>query len=301
MVEKSRLIVTKQNSIERNIGTMNYTPGKSQIDITGLERKAKQIRNMILQMCISTGGHIVSSLSFVDILVTLYYGGNLNIDSSHPDLEDRDRFFLSKGHGEAALYAVLADLGFFPISWLDTQYRKGDCYLGGHPDRKIPGVEITSGSLGHGLGLATGTSLAAKMDNKAHLQFVLMGDAECTEGSIWEAALFASKHKLDNLIAIVDRNRIGSIDFTNKFTSLEPFCEKWKSFGWETIVCDGHDCKQLHEAFQYARIRDISQPLIIIAETIKGKGIPFMENDPTWHVRSLSKEDDIKRAIAALQ
>jgi transketolase len=274
---------------------------KSQLDITQLERKATQIRKKILQMCISTGGHIVSSLSFADILVTLYYGGNLNIDSSYPEWEDRDRFFLSKGHGETALYAVLADLGFFPTSWLESRYRKGDCRLGGHPDKEIPGVEITSGSLGHGLGLAAGISLAAKIDSKAHHQFVLMGDAECTEGSVWEAALFASKHRLNNLTAIVDRNHIGSIDFTKNFTSLEPFCEKWKSFGWETTVCKGHDYKQLNEAFQYARSRDTSQPLIIIAETIKGKGISFMENDPTWHVRSLSSEEDIKRATEALQ
>ncbi len=292
---------TKQTSVEQNNGAMSALLRKSQVDIAGLEHKAKQIRNMILQMCISTGGHIVSSLSFVDILVTLYYGGNLNFDANNPEWEDRDRFFLSKGHGETALYAVLADQGVFPISWLDTRYRKGDCRLGGHPDKEIPGVEITSGSLGHGLGLAAGISLAAKMDNKAHLQFVLMGDAECTEGSVWEAALFASKHGLNNLIAIVDRNRIGSIDFTKNFTSLEPFCEKWKSFGWETTVCDGHDCKQLHEAFQNARSSDTSLPLMIIAETIKGKGIPFMENDPTWHVRSLSSEEDIKRAKEALR
>jgi transketolase len=292
---------TKQDSVEQNISTMNALPRKSQVDIAGLEHKANQIRNKILQMCIRTGGHIVSSLSFVDILVTLYYGGNLNFDANNPEWENRDRFLLSKGHGETALYAVLADLGFFPASWLETRYRRGDCHLGGHPDIEIPGVEITSGSLGHGLGLATGISLSAKMDNKAHLQFALMGDAECTEGSVWEAALFASKHRLNNLIAIVDRNRIGSIDFTENFTSLEPFCDKWKSFGWETTVCNGHDCKELHEAFQYARSSDTSQPLMIIAETIKGKGIPFMENDPTWHVRSLSSEEEIIRATEALQ
>jgi len=291
----------KQNSAEQSTSVMNAVLHKFQVDIAGLEYQANQIRNKILQLCISTGGHIVSSLSCVDILVTLYYGGNLNVDANNPELEDRDRFLLSKGHGETALYAILADLGFFPTSWLETRYRRGDCHLGGHPDRKIPGVEITSGSLGHGLGLAAGLSLAAKMDNKVHLQFVLMGDAECTEGSVWEAALFASKHRLDNLVAIVDRNRIGSIDFTDNFTSLEPFCEKWESFGWETAVCNGHDCKQLCESFQYAHSRDTSRPFIIIANTIKGKGITFMENDPSWHVRSLSSKEDIKRAIEELQ
>jgi transketolase len=266
-----------------------------------LEHKANQIRKKVLQMCISTGGHIVSSLSCVDILVSLYYGHNLNVDPSVPEWEDRDRFLLSKGHGETALYAVLADLGFFPVSWLETRYRRGDCFLGGHPDRAIPGVEITSGSLGHGLGIAAGISLAAKMDNKNHFQFVLMGDAECTEGSVWEAAMFAGKHELDKIVAIVDRNHIGSIDFTDNFTGLEPFGDKWKSFGWETVVCNGHDFNQLDGAFRYARSRDTCTPLIIIAETVKGKGISFMENDPTWHVRSLNRKEEIKMAIEELE
>ena len=270
-------------------------------DMVELKSKANQIRKKILQMCISTGGHIVSSLSCVDILVSLYYGHNLNFDPSTPAWENRDRFILSKGHSETVLYAILADLDFFPVSWLENRYRCGDCFLGGHPDRVIPGVEITSGSLGHGLGIAAGISLAAKMDNKNHLQFVLMGDTECTEGSVWEAAMFAAKHELYNLVAIVDRNYIGSIDFTDNFTGLEPFRNKWKSFGWETIVCDGHDFNELDNAFHHARSKDTSTPLIIIAETVKGKGISFMENDPTWHVRSLSREEDIKRATEELE
>mgnify|MGYP001560140723 CR=1 FL=1 len=143
-----------------------------------LKCKANQIRNKILEMCISIGGHIVSSLSIVDILVSLYYSGVLNFDANNPEWENRDRFILSKGHGETALYAVLADLGFFPTNLIEKSYRQGNCILGGHPDRKIPGVEVTTGSLGHGLGLAVGISLAAKMDKKSNLQFVLMGDAE---------------------------------------------------------------------------------------------------------------------------
>jgi len=252
-------------------------------------------------MCVSNGGHLVSSFSCVDILVTLYYGGILNVNPNNPQWEDRDRFILSKGHGETALYAVLADLGFFPANWIETSYRQGECCLGGHPDRKIPGVEITTGSLGHGLGVAAGISLAAKMDGRSHFQFVLMGDAECTEGSVWETALFASKKALNNLIAIVDRNYIGSIDFTENYTSLEPFRDKWESFGWETKVCNGHNFQELHDIFRHARLRDAASPLIIIAETVKGKGVSFIENDPAWHVRSLSGEDDIKRAKKELQ
>lgn len=266
-----------------------------------LKCKANQIRNKILEMCISIGGHIVSSLSFVDILVSLYYSGALNFDTKNPEWENRDRFILSKGHGETALYAVLADLGFFPTNLIEKSYRQGNCFLGGHPDRKIPGVEVTTGSLGHGLGLAVGISMAAKMDKKSHLQFVLMGDAECTEGSVWEAALFACKYELNNLVGIVDRNYIGSLDFTENYTSLEPFSEKWKSFGWEVLLCNGHDFGELHNAFQYARSRTSNKPLVIIAATVKGKGVSFMENDPSWHVRSLTDEGDIMRAKEELQ
>ena len=251
-------------------------------------------------MCVSAGGHLASSFSCVDILVALYYSGILNVDPNNPEWKNRDRFTLSKGHGETALYAVLADLDFFPTNWIETSYRRRDCRLGGHPDIKIPGVEVTTGSLGHGLALTAGISLAAKMDGRSHFQFVLMGDAECTEGSVWEAALFASKKTLNNLIAIVDRNCIGSIDFTENYTSFEPFRDKWESFGWETKVCNGHSFEELNDVFRYARSRDTFQPFLIIAETVKGKGVSFMENDPTWHVRSPS-EDDIKRAKKELR
>ncbi|MGA1868169.1 MAG: transketolase [bacterium] len=271
------------------------------MDMIKLDRKAHQMRYKILKMCICTGGHIVSSLSCVDILVALYYGGILNVDAGNAEWGERDRFLLSKGHGETALYAVLADRGFFPAEWITSRYRQGNCVLGGHPDKKIPGVEVTTGSLGHGLGLAAGISLAAKMDKKNHFQFVLMGDAECTEGSVWEAGLFASKNKLNNLIAIVDRNNIGSIDFTEDFTSLEPFSDKWEAFGWEVAVCNGHSFDELIKVFRYARSRDTTKPFIIIAQTVKGKGISFMENDPMWHARSLTSEKEITHAKEELQ
>jgi len=252
-------------------------------------------------MCLKTGGHIVSSFSCVDILVALYFGGILKVAPENPEWEERDRFILSKGHGETALYAVLASKGFFPEEWIDTSYRRNDCRLGGHPDVKTPGVEVTSGALGHGLGLAAGISLAAKMDGKSHLQFVLLGDAECTEGSVWEAALFASKQGLDNLIAIIDRNHIGSIDFTENYTSLEPFPDKWKAFGWAVRSCDGHNFKDLLDVFNYSKTHENKKPLVVIAETVKGKGVSFMENSPVWHACALTKEDEIRQAREELR
>ena len=198
-----------------------------------LQRKAKQLRIATLELCSKYGGHIASSFSCVEILVALYYTGILRYEIQNKSSFERDHFILSKGHAETILYAVLSDIGLIPSKWLDTCYRSGECFLGGHPDQHIPGVEITSGALGHGLGIATGISLAMKMDGKHNTQFVLLGDAELTEGSIWEAALFACKHKLSNLIGVVDKNNISALDFTANFTSLDPLHDKWKSFGWE--------------------------------------------------------------------
>jgi len=269
--------------------------------IKALNHQANQIRNHVLEMCIHTGGHIVSSFSSVEILVSLYHGNVLNIDPRNPDSEERDRFILSKGHAETALYAVLADCGFFPAEWIEKYYRKDDCRLGGHPDRKIPGVEINSGALGHGLGIGAGIAWAAIKDGKTNLQFVLMGDAECMEGSVWEAAQFAATHELNNLVAIVDWNRIGSLDFTKNYSKLEPFAEKWNAFGWDTQTIDGHSFEELINTFQDARSRTSVKPLLIIAETIKGKGVSFMENDPTWHVRAITDEIQITQAREELR
>ncbi len=269
--------------------------------IDQLKLKSNSIRRAILEMSIRSGGHIASSFSCVEILVMLYHGGVLKIDPKNPKWDGRDRFFLSKGHAETGLYAVLADMGFFPSVWLDTCYRRGRCRLGGHPDRKIPGVEITSGSLGHGMGVASGCALAAKMDGKPHSHFVLLGDAECTEGSVWEAAMFAQKHELANLFAIVDRNHIGSLDYTKNYTGLEPFEDKWRAFGWDIKVCNGHCFTELFEAVEYAGNRHNSQPFVLIAETVKGKGVSFMENEPSWHVRSLTEENEIAQARKELR
>jgi len=266
-----------------------------------LKKKSNEIRNKILDMSISSGGHIASSLSCVDILVSLYYGKVLRYNPKKPEWNERDRFILSKGHAGMALYAILADLGYFPYEWINKFYRQGECHLGGHPDFSIPGVEVTSGSLGHGLGIGAGISLSAKMNGKKHIQYVLMGDTECTEGVIWETALFASKHALENLIAIIDRNHISALEHTEDFTNLEPLSEKWKAFGWDAVVVNGHNCMDLIKVLNKEINKKRNKPLVIIAETIKGKGISYMENDPRWHVLSVNNKKDIIQAKKELK
>lgn len=261
-----------------------------------LRKKTNQLRNWIFEVSIKSGGHVASAFSCIEIMTALYYGGFLKADPKNPQAEDRDRFILSKGHGELALYTILADLGFFPAEWLDTRYRAGDCILGGHPDPKIPGVEVISGSLGHGLGLAAGISMAALMDGRSHRQYVLVGDTECTEGSVWEAAMFASKHRLGNLTCIVDRNHMGVLDFTENTTGLDPFFDKWMGFGWDTVTVDGHDFQELCAALSRINEQNSDKPSLIIAETIKAKGISFMENVPLCHVYGVSKEEEIQQA-----
>ena len=270
-------------------------------DIPGLVRKANMLRRQVLEMCFARGGHISTCYSYVELLVALYYGGVLRIDPARPDWPERDRFILSKGHGETLLYAALADLGFFPAEWLETGYRAGDCRLGGHIDHRIPGIEVTTGALGHGLGLACGLALAARLDGAARRHYVLLGDAECSEGSVWEAALFATQWRLGNLIAIIDRNGIGSLDFTENYIALEPLADKWRAFGWDVVVVeDGHDFGQLLPALADSAPRSGDRPLMIIARTIKGKGVSLFENDPVWHVRPVTA-DLIDRARAELK
>jgi transketolase len=268
------------------------------LDRSELPFKAKLLRRKVLEMCYAHGGHISTCYSCVEILVSLYYGGGLRIDPAHPNWPERDRFVMSKGHGETILYALLADLGFFPAEWIETGYRSGDCRLGGHIDYKIPGIEVSAGALGHGLGLGCGMALAAKMDDRAQRCVVLMGDAECSEGSVWEAALFAAQHRLGRLTAIIDRNGIGSLDYTENYIALEPFAEKWRSFGWEVVDIDGHDFNDLARALS-DRGRETDKPLAVIARTIKGKGVSLFENDPVWHVRPVTA-DIIDQARAEL-
>jgi len=227
-------------------------------------------------------GHIGGAFSCTDILVVLYYGGILHLDPKIPSWEDRDRFILSKGHACTSLYVILADLGFLPTSELESFAKEGSM-LEGHPHRGIPGIEADTGSLGHGLGIGAGLALSAKMDKKDWLTVVLLSDGECYEGSTWEAAMFASHHKLSNLIAIVDRNCQCSTDFTEDCLRLEPLADKWRAFGWEAREIGGHCFDHLLYAFNSLRHREISKPLAIIANTIKGKGVSFMEGKVGWH------------------
>lgn len=259
------------------------------ININQSKQLANNIRKHALMMT-SLGGssHIGSIFSVCDILAVLY-GSVLKLRPNEPKWKDRDRFILSKGHAGAGVYAALAESGFIPIDKLKTHYQDGSD-LSGHVSHKgIPGVELSTGSLGHGLPVAAGMALAAKINKNEHNIFALMSDGECDEGSNWEAILFAAHHKLNNLIAIIDRNMLQSIKSTEDTLSLEPFADKWKSFGWNVVEIDGHNHEQI---FKECTDRSLSdKPLCIIANTIKGKGVSFMENQTLWHYRSAQGQE----------
>jgi transketolase len=247
--------------------------------VSELEVKAKYLRKTAFETVIKAGkGHLGGSLSSVEILVALYYGGILKYDVQNPKWEDRDRFILSKGHANNVLHVVLADLGFYPKTELDS-YTKDGCVLGGHCDPNVPGIEIVSGSLGHGLGIGCGIALGARLDNKDFMTYVLLGDGECQEGSVWEAISFASHHNLNNLVAIVDRNGLGAEEFTESTCQLEPLANRWSAFGWEAFTVQGHNIPVLIWALKNKSDR----PKVIIANTIKGKGISELENKPKAH------------------
>jgi len=253
------------------------------MDIETLKRTARWVRHEVFEMIISAGkGHMGGSFSCVEILLALYHGGILRVDPRNLRLEERDRFILSKGHSAEALYAVLADFGFFPISELAT-YGKGGSRLGGHVDNKIPGIEVSTGSLGHGLGLGVGLALSAKMDRRDYMTVVLLGDGECYEGSVWEAALFAAHQELSNLVAIIDRNQQITLNYTEECIRLDPLDEKWRAFGWDVAVVNGHAFEELFRALENIRSRRSPRPLVIIASTVKGKGVSFMEGQLQWH------------------
>ncbi|MBW2648027.1 MAG: transketolase [Deltaproteobacteria bacterium] len=259
-----------------------------------LKEKAQDLRRRAFEMAINAGkGHLGGSLSCTEILVSLYYGGILRFEPQKPDWEERDRFILSKGHANNTLYVLLADLGFFPEEELSNFSQDGSI-LGGHCDPQVPGIEIVTGSLGHGLGIAAGIALGAALDGKNFLTFVVTGDGECQEGSIWEAAMFAGHHSLSNLVTFVDRNRLGSEEFTENSASLEPLADKWKAFGWEVKSVDGHSVDEILEALKNCRVRQSQKPLLIIANTVKGKGISCLENTPKSH-HTLPKGEDIER------
>lgn len=260
---------------------------------------ATRIRRHVITMTHrSKASHVGSSLSMADILAVLY-AGVLLVDPARPARPDRDRFILSKGHGCAGVYAVLAERGFFPVAWLERFYQDGSPLVGHLTHGGVPGVEVSTGSLGHGLSIACGMALAAKRDGKAYRVFVLLSDGECDEGSTWEAALFAPHHGLDNLVAIVDYNKIQSLGTVKEVLDLEPLAAKWEAFGWAAVEVDGHDLGQIERALARVPIRP-GRPTCVVAHTVKGKGVRFMEDRLLWHYRSPS-EDDVARALAELE
>ena len=263
-----------------------------------IERLARKIRIHTVRMIhAAKSSHTGSCLSMAELLAVLY-GRILRIDPARPDWSGRDRFILSKGHACAALYAVLAETGFFPKSWLGTFYQNGSPLAGHVTHAGVPGVEVSTGSLGHGLSIACGMALAGKRDARPYRVFALLSDGECDEGSTWEAMLFAGHHQLDNLVAIIDYNKIQSIGRVAEVLDLNPFADKWRACRWSACEIDGHDPSEIEHAFREVP-RRAGSPTCVIAHTVKGKGVSFMEDKLLWHYRPPSV-DELRNALAEL-
>lgn len=257
--------------------------------IEAVEAKCREIRKQIfLQAYVAGGAHMGAAFSVTDILGTLYFGDVLRYRANQPDWSDRDKLILSKGHAGVALYATLALAGYF-----DSKELKTFCYpgsrLGGHPKiGEVPGVEASTGALGHGLSFGIGIAYANKIDQKQSHTYVILGDGECQEGSIWEGALSAPTLELGNLTAIVDHNKLQAMDELEAIVRMRPFADKWKAFGWNVVEIDGHDYEEIRQALL---VRRPNIPTLIMAHTIKGKGVSFMENVPIWHYRMPNEEE----------
>jgi len=264
-----------------------------------LQEICKRVRRHGIEMTgAAKSGHPGGSLSAAEIVVTLFYDV-MKHDPARPQWEDRDRFILSKGHACPVLYSVMAECGYTPLDQLNTLRKLGAIYQG-HPDRRfIPALESSTGSLGQGLSIGLGMGLAAKLDGKDFRTYVLLGDGEIQEGQIWEAAMFASFHEVDNVVAIVDYNRIQLDGFVKDIMELEPLADKWRAFGWHVIEANGHDIPALQAAFAEASTVK-GKPTVIIAHTIKGKGVSFMENNPKYHGVAPSAEE-VAAALKELQ
>ena len=268
-------------------------------DLHTLEGFAARIRKQTVRMVNhAQSAHVGSSLSMADLLAALY-GKFLRVRPSEPDWADRDRFILSKGHACAGLYATLAELGFFPKEWLDTFYQNGGRLAGHATHTGVPGIEVSTGSLGHGLPLACGMALAAKRDDRSYRVFAVLSDGECDEGSTWEAALFAPQHRLDNLVAIVDYNKIQSLGRVKEVLDLDPLGKKWETFGWAVEEIDGHDMAEIAQHLTQLPFQS-GKPNCIIAHTVKGKGVSFMEDKLLWHYRNPTAED-VAQAIEEIE
>lgn len=256
-----------------------------------LQGKADWVKKELLKIHkIAPGIRLASSLSCIEILTTLYYGKILNYDPENIFWEQRDRFIISKAHGSVSFYPILADLGYFDMKQLKMVGKPGGI-LGDIPDCSIPGYETVNGSLGHGLGVACGISLALKKKNRKEKVFVLLGDGELYEGSVWEAIMFASHHNLNNLILIIDNNKICMLDYCKNIINLEPIDEKFRVFGWQPTIVDGHNIQKLHNVLSSVKEDTTDKPKLIIANTVKGKGVPRLETDSLCHIKALSTEE----------
>ncbi len=274
-------------------------------NIIELEKKAIEIRKRVFQLIYEAKtGHTGGALSATDMMTALYYSV-MNVDANEPEKADRDRFILSKGHSVEPLWCILADKGFIDEEELATFSTFGSRLIG-HPNNKVPGIEMNTGSLGHGLSVASGMALAAKMDETDVRVFTIMGDGEQAEGSVWEGAMFAAHYGLDNLVAMIDRNGLQISGTTEEVMSLEPFGDKWRAFGWNVVAVDGNDMAQLVEALSPEKAVK-GKPTLIIANTVKGKGISFVENQPAWHHKVPTEEqylqgiDELNCALEQLE
>ena len=279
---------------------MKKVYGNRKALIEHLKEKALWVRQETLKIHrYAPETRLASSLSDIEIFVALYYGGILKFDPKNIHWEKRDRFIISKGHGAISLYPILADLGYFDKEELGRVCDK-DSFLGGIPDPEIPGFETVNGSLGHGLGVACGISIALKRKNSNSKVFVLMGDGELFEGSVWEAIFFAAHHKLDNLTIIIDNNKISMLDYCKNIKDLGSLQDKFEGFNWNTKTVDGHDVEQLYLAITSFQKHEKSQPNVLIANTIKGKGVPQLEKDALCHIKSL-KENEVDEILRTLK
>lgn len=254
-----------------------------------IEEVAKDIRKQIYRIAhFAGGGHLGAAFSMADIISVLYFDNVLKYDALNPDWEERDKFILSKGHASYALYAVLAKAGYFSEEELKNVGQIGSKF-GGHPKMyDIPGIEASTGALGHGLSFAIGIAYANKVSRKKSHVYVILGDGECQEGSIWEGALSAPTLKLENLTVLIDHNKLQAMDKLENIVQMSPFADKWKAFGWNVIEIDGHDYDEIRDALL---ARKIGVPTLIIAHTVKGKGVSFMENIPIWHYRMPNEQE----------
>ena len=256
-----------------------------------LKEKVQWVRREMLKLHkYAPESRLASCLSDIEIFVVLYYGGILSYNPQNPQAENRDRFIISKGHGAVSLYPILADLGFFDKEEL-SKIGTADSFLSAIPDCGIPGFETINGSLGHGLGVACGVAMALKQKGIRKKVFVLCGDGELNEGSVWEAVMFASYHKLDNLILIIDDNKISMLDYQENILGMAPLEDKFRAFGWEVGTVDGHNIEQLYSSLVSLKTGNNNKPKVLIANTLKGKGIPQLEGNQLCHVRSLTAEE----------